>query len=67
MYNSPPRRETEGLNEFAGYYSVFMGMLSNRRHPQVEINPLVKTTDGRFVAADAKVAIDDDAFSTWFI
>lgn len=27
-----------------------------------EINPLVKTTDGRFVAADAKVALDDDAF-----
>lgn len=29
---------------------------------QVEINPLIKTTDGRFVAADAKIAIDDDAF-----
>ncbi len=29
---------------------------------QVEINPLVKTADGRWVAADAKVAIDDDAF-----
>ncbi len=29
---------------------------------QVEINPLVKTTDGRWIAADAKVAIDDDAF-----
>ena len=28
----------------------------------VEINPLIKTTDGRFVAADAKVALDDDAF-----
>jgi len=28
----------------------------------VEINPLVKTTDGRWIAADAKVAIDDDAF-----
>ena len=28
----------------------------------VEINPLVKTIDGRWVAADAKVAIDDDAF-----
>jgi citryl-CoA synthetase large subunit len=28
----------------------------------VEINPLVKTSDGRLVAADAKVAIDDDAF-----
>ncbi len=27
-----------------------------------EINPLVKTVDGRFVAADAKIAIDDDAF-----
>jgi citryl-CoA synthetase large subunit len=27
-----------------------------------EINPLVKTIDGRFVAADAKVALDDDAF-----
>ncbi len=28
----------------------------------VEINPLVKTADGRLVAADAKVAIDEDAF-----
>ena len=27
-----------------------------------EINPLIATTDGRWVAADAKVAIDDDAF-----
>lgn len=27
-----------------------------------EINPLIETTDGRWVAADAKVAIDDDAF-----
>jgi succinyl-CoA synthetase beta subunit len=28
----------------------------------VEINPLVKTQDGEWVAADAKVALDDDAF-----
>lgn len=28
----------------------------------VEINPLVKTADGRWHAADAKVALDDDAF-----
>ena len=28
----------------------------------VEINPLVKTASGAWVAADAKVAIDDDAF-----
>ncbi|MBI5728230.1 MAG: hypothetical protein HY984_00575 [Candidatus Magasanikbacteria bacterium] len=28
----------------------------------VEINPLVKTRDGRWIAADAKVALDDDAF-----
>ena len=28
----------------------------------VEINPLVKTAAGQWVAADAKVAIDDDAF-----
>ena len=28
----------------------------------VEINPLVKTADGQWVAADAKVAIDEDAF-----
>lgn len=28
----------------------------------VEINPLVKTKEGRWVAADAKIAIDDDAF-----
>lgn len=29
---------------------------------QVEINPLVKTKSGEWVAADAKIAIDDDAF-----
>lgn len=28
----------------------------------IEINPLVKTTSGEWIAADAKVAIDDDAF-----
>ncbi len=28
----------------------------------VEINPLVKTDDGRWVAADSKIAIDEDAF-----
>lgn len=28
---------------------------------QIEINPLIFTTDGKFVAADAKVALDDDA------
>ena len=28
----------------------------------VEINPLVKTKEGRFIAADAKIALDDDAF-----
>ncbi len=27
-----------------------------------EINPLVKTQDGRWIAADAKIALDDDAF-----
>ncbi len=29
---------------------------------QVEINPLVKTTANKWIAADAKVALDDDAF-----
>lgn len=28
----------------------------------VEINPLIKTTTGTWVAADAKIAVDDDAF-----
>lgn len=28
----------------------------------VEINPLVKTAEGNWVAADAKIALDDDAF-----
>ncbi len=28
----------------------------------VEINPLVKTADGQWLAADAKIALDDDAF-----
>ena len=29
---------------------------------QVEFNPLVKTASGEWIAADAKVALDDDAF-----
>lgn len=28
----------------------------------VEINPLIKDSNGKFVAADSKIAIDDDAF-----
>lgn len=28
----------------------------------MEINPLVKTADGRYIAADAKIALDEDAF-----
>ena len=35
---------------------------------QVEINPLVRTSSGKWIAADAKVALDDDAFyrhETW--
>lgn len=28
----------------------------------VEINPLIKTAEGNWVAADAKIALDDDAF-----
>jgi succinyl-CoA synthetase beta subunit len=28
----------------------------------VEINPLVKTADGKWIAADAKISLDDDAF-----
>jgi citryl-CoA synthetase large subunit len=28
----------------------------------VEINPLVVTSDGKFIAADAKIALDEDAF-----
>lgn len=28
----------------------------------VEINPLVKTAEGNWIAADAKIALDDDAF-----
>lgn len=27
----------------------------------IEINPIIKTTDGRLVAADAKITLDDDA------
>ncbi|MEK7624028.1 MAG: ATP-grasp domain-containing protein, partial [Patescibacteria group bacterium] len=61
----PPRRgDTEGgLNE--GLQDITQSLWEcflTEDTRQVEINPLVKTTDGRFVAADAKVAIDDDAF-----
>lgn len=54
---SPPAKgELEGV--FQQLWSCFL----TEDTRIVEINPLVKIRDGRFVAADAKVALDDDAF-----
>jgi len=39
------------------------GALVSEDAELVEINPLIVTTDGRLVAADAKVMLDDDAMS----
>jgi citryl-CoA synthetase large subunit len=57
---SPFRRETESevLVVVQNLWNCFLGEDAR----VVEINPLVKTVDGRFVAADAKVALDEDAF-----
>src|SRR5208337_264194 len=40
-----------------GLYALFMDYGANL----VEINPLVLTTDGRVIASDAKVELDDNA------
>jgi len=54
---SPPAKgELEGV--FQNLWNCFL--IEDTR--LVEINPLVKTTAGEWIAADAKVAIDDDAF-----
>lgn len=41
--------------------STLMNAFSESDARQIEINPLILTSDGRFVAADAKVALDEDA------
>ncbi len=53
---------SETVNVDAPYAQELWNCFLSEDTRQVEINPLVKTTDGRWVAADAKVAIDDDAF-----
>lgn len=50
------------LNSAIPYGQELWNCFVNEDARQVEINPLVKIADGRFVAADAKVALDDDAF-----
>jgi citryl-CoA synthetase large subunit len=51
--------DTPGIQPFAA--EVWNCFLSEDARV-VEINPLVKTVDGQWYAADAKVALDDDAF-----
>lgn len=41
--------------------SALMNAFSESDARQIEINPLILTSDRRFVAADAKVALDEDA------
>lgn len=58
-YPSQPPLQGEGLVDVAQkLWNVFF----KEDARLAEINPLVKTTDGKWVAADAKVALDDDAF-----
>jgi succinyl-CoA synthetase beta subunit len=47
----------DAVNFFKGVYECFMKMDCS----QVEINPMVETTDGRILALDAKVNFDDNA------
>lgn len=41
--------------------SALMNAFGESDARQIEINPLILTSDGRFVAADAKIALDTDA------
>lgn len=51
----------EAAKEFSGIVERLYGALVSQDAELLEINPLAFTADGRFVAADAKVALDEDA------
>ncbi len=46
---------------FKNIIEALMNAFSESDARQIEINPLIFTADGRFVAADAKIALDDEA------
>lgn len=53
----------EAAANFRGIVRKLYAALVAEDAELIEINPLIVTSDGRFVAADAKVMLDDDAMS----
>lgn len=53
--------EPQLINQTVALISTLYDVFVNLDCTLVEINPLVVTTDGRLLAADAKLAFDDDA------
>jgi succinyl-CoA synthetase beta subunit len=51
----------EQSEEFRNFLSVIWNTFDKNDFSLLEINPLVITLDGRLLAADAKIEIDDDA------
>lgn len=52
----------EKISSSKPFVSELWGCFLKEDARLVEINPLIKTTSGQWYAADAKVALDDDAF-----
>ena len=49
------------INKLSGFFMRLWKIVSNYDVELTEINPLILTKDGRFLAADARLNIDDNA------
>ncbi|MBD3168726.1 MAG: succinate--CoA ligase subunit beta [candidate division Zixibacteria bacterium] len=53
--------ESGKLREFSGFCANLYRLFTDYDAKLMEINPLVQLKDGKFIAADARVSLDDDA------
>lgn len=49
------------INQIGGYFSALFKLFEREDAELAEINPLMLTRDGKVVAADAKITLDDNA------
>ncbi|MBD3310990.1 MAG: hypothetical protein GF349_00655 [Candidatus Magasanikbacteria bacterium] len=60
--STPPNPPLERGGEVVPYVKELWDCFLGEDCRLVEINPLVKTSNGEWIAADAKIALDEDAF-----
>ncbi len=53
--------DKEVVNQVGGYFAALFQLFQREDAELAEINPLMLTKDGKLIAADAKITIDDNA------